>query len=622
MFSYLVSHLGIAVNFRVLDLHEVQCWSESTIVDSFLLTTFIPLIIMGTLVTFYYLSNFAHRFFIKTGSRRTLVFPYTYLADLAVVIKAFLVILLLVFPSASNLSLQIWHCKNFNSYEYHSGNVTKVSTGYLYSDFRIRCDEEMLQRMIPVFAGTMMISFSTIRYLAAFMIMVYPVGMPVGIGTMLFYHREFLKHGVFNAGFTAGVKVTSRCTDCRGNDTKFCKKCSVKSAEICHGLASLVGAYEQQFMYWECFELLRKVAMVGALAFFMPGTPFQLAFGCLFSVICMSAYAYCRPYRSVEIDHLMSSTQQATFMTFFVGILLCVEDENFKNPDFEKKSGYLLLCTTSYPFVLCLWYQLKRSKKEGILQLITLLLQRRDMRKLFQARMVKEFHYLLNTSESEVREEVVMEINDLDIGFEDDDARELVFAVHRDGETRVSRPVPRFSTGSQQGQSAWKRAPWDQQHPPCFYLHRQNLLSSRVRIEVICGSEIAASHIFTPDELQAAMDRSAENGTLSSALELDFHYASGEILTATMQLSTKPFASVRKQGDGVPMGVSQSEAIGELLRQRAGALSSGVSAQPERAVMLYAKANGRNAHHPLKSIVSTNIVTLGDTVITPYEETE
>jgi hypothetical protein len=621
MFSWFVSHLGIAVNFRVLDLHDVQCWSDSTIVDSFLLTTFIPLIIMGTLVTLYYLSNYAHRFFIKTGSRRRLVFPYTCLADLAVVIKAFLLILLLVFPSASNLSLQIWHCKDFNSYEYQDGNVTEVVTGYLHGDFRVRCDEEMLDKTIPVFAGAMEFSFRTIRYMAVLMIMVYPVGIPCLLCAMLFYHREFLKHGVYNTGFKAGVKITSRCMDCRGNDSKFCRKCSVKSAEICHGMASLVGAYEQQFMYWECFELLRKVAMVGALAFFMPGTPFQLAFGCLFSVICMSAYAYCRPYRSTEIDHLMSSTQQATFMTFFVGILLCVEDENFKNSAFETKSGYLLLFTTAYPFALSFWYQLQRSRKEGILQLVSLLLKRRDMRKLFQARMVKEFHYLLNT-EGEVRDEVIMEIDDLDIGFEDDDARELVFAVHRDGETRVSRPVSRFSAGSQQGQSPWKRATWDQQHPPCFYLHRQNLLSSRVRIEVICGSEIAAFHIFTPDELQAVMDRSAENGTLSSALELDFHFASGGILTATMKLSTKPFALVRKQGDGVPMGVSQSEAIGELLRQRAGALSNGISAQPERAVMLYAKVNRRNVHHPLKSIVSTNIVTLGDTVITPYEETE
>jgi hypothetical protein len=81
----------------------------------------------------------------------------------------------------------------------------------------------------------------------------------------------------------------------------------------------LTAGYKARFRYWECgFEYLRKVTVVGALVFFGPGTPTQLAAASMIALLSWQLVAVVRPHVWLGDQVLAQLSCALPFALFFL----------------------------------------------------------------------------------------------------------------------------------------------------------------------------------------------------------------------------------------------------------------------------------------------------------------
>ena len=96
----------------------------------------------------------------------------------------------------------------------------------------------------------------------------------------------------------------------------------------------LIGPYELRVYWFEVFECVRKVALVGLPVFFMPGTLEQLILGLLICFLSFGAYMLLSPYLEERHDHVSRLCQVQIFFALLAGIVLKAEPSESTTDNF------------------------------------------------------------------------------------------------------------------------------------------------------------------------------------------------------------------------------------------------------------------------------------------------
>jgi hypothetical protein len=148
---------------------------------------------------------------------------------------------------------------------------------YLRNDLSISCSSERYNTGVAI---------------AAFMILLYPFGIPALYWWQLFRHRDLIRY--------------------RSIDGK-----SGSIAAIAKRYGFLYKSYEPRFWYWESVEAIRRIVLTGVVSVLSPSSSTQSVAGMILALVYIGLYGQLKPYEDDKDDTLAFVGQYQIFWTFF-----------------------------------------------------------------------------------------------------------------------------------------------------------------------------------------------------------------------------------------------------------------------------------------------------------------
>lgn len=224
-------------------------------------------------------------------------------------------VIFLVYPSCSSTVFATFPCVGLDD-----------GTSFLRADPSIDCASPTHHVMVGY---------------AALMLLVYPIGTPLLYAFLMWRHRNLLMR-LSRAEVLANMRAETkrlRSIDADGDDTSLRMSWSRRSrislsetvqdvqdkvkTELPAFFGKLLGPYELRCFWFEIFECIRKVLLVGIPVFMPPGSGGQLVFGLIVCYISSCAYTAFQPFRTDSDDFLQ---QVAQFQIFFVLLSSIISD--------------------------------------------------------------------------------------------------------------------------------------------------------------------------------------------------------------------------------------------------------------------------------------------------------
>ena len=186
----------------------------------------------------------------------------------------FLVVSFAILPSVTTIIFQMFPCENIDP-----NNQDSMSDYYLIADYSIDCSSERYK-----FGTTF----------ASFMIIVYPIGIPVLYFIQLYRRRdEIMQSDNDRAGPSSDLVVY-----------KF-----------------LFQHYKSRFWYFELVETARRLLLTAVLSVTLPGSNMQLA-AAIFTICCFTILLkLLRPFKG-SLGDLVEMSQTQIFITFQVTLIV------------------------------------------------------------------------------------------------------------------------------------------------------------------------------------------------------------------------------------------------------------------------------------------------------------
>jgi hypothetical protein len=287
----------------------------------------IPIDLLPFGCVFPWLNNFLFDFILKTATPLALVLLLAFLSKVLrarsgsaegahVSLCAFLAdacsdlwffIIFLMYPSCSSMTFMF-----FMREEYEE-------PGEVYVDL-MRADRS-INRDEPVYQG--------FTAYALIMVAIYPIGVPALYGLMFHRARHQLlemrrieltgetdfalaKLGAESAATPEETdEMVRRAMEVHEENRRALAKLR---GELPTTLRKLTAGYELRTYWFEVFECVRKIGLIGLPIFFPVGSPAQLIFGLIICFLSYGAYCVCSPYIKDQDDFL---AQVAQFVIFF-----------------------------------------------------------------------------------------------------------------------------------------------------------------------------------------------------------------------------------------------------------------------------------------------------------------
>jgi len=206
--------------------------------------------------------------------------------------------ILIIYPNVSRVVLEMLNCKDLDG----SGERNQESSleSYLVADLTIDCtDEKYLFHLIFIFVPSLII---------------YPFGVPMGFFFLL-------------------------------NQAKL-------SVTWTKRLSFMFTTYKEEYWWFECYDLLRKLFVTGVIIFVMPGTIVQIAVACMMHCVGCMVHFYTYPYESSADNSLGSIALSQILLTTFLGLLLKVDAGGEQGADPAAGEFLIILLVGSNLFVL------------------------------------------------------------------------------------------------------------------------------------------------------------------------------------------------------------------------------------------------------------------------------
>ena len=217
-------------------------------------------------------------------------------------------IIFLVYPSCSSMTFMFFMRETYDQ------------PGEVYVDL-MRADRSIDRE------GTLYQGFTVY---AVVMLILYPIGVPLFYGLMFHVERRQLQEMrrielTRETDFAlAKLKAEAAATP-EETDVMVCKAVEAHEAtgkalaklrgELPTTLRKLTAGYELRMYWFEIFECVRKILLVGLPIFFPAGSPAQLIFGLIICFLSYGAYCVCAPYIKDEDDFLAQVAQVVIFFS-------------------------------------------------------------------------------------------------------------------------------------------------------------------------------------------------------------------------------------------------------------------------------------------------------------------
>ena len=154
---------------------------------------------------------------------------------------------------------------------------------YLRADYAILCDST---------------KHKSLQLYAAFMIAVYPVGIPLLYAVILFRNRDILKDG----------------------DRRICD-----TSPECQSTGDLWKPYKPSRFYYELVECARRVSLTGVIVFTFPNTAAQVATTIVLAFMFIIVFESADPYMSESDVWLARVGNTVVFLSLFLALLAKVD---------------------------------------------------------------------------------------------------------------------------------------------------------------------------------------------------------------------------------------------------------------------------------------------------------
>ena len=218
--------------------------------------------------------------------------------------KIVFIFLFIIYPGITQILFEIFICTNVEGIE------------YLTKDLRYQCYDETWTK------------WSIVSY---FGILIYPIGIPI-----LFYY-------VLKQNENSLFKEYNYCLDDDGK----------KPSNIKNRYGFLYSRYKEEVYYFESVEFLRKLILVGAIMFLMPGSIMQISIAFIVSIVFFILHIKLQPFKEDSDTHLQSITLFCSSVTLFSAIMLNAV-QNSKTESGYGKELFELLMPASNMLVLIL----------------------------------------------------------------------------------------------------------------------------------------------------------------------------------------------------------------------------------------------------------------------------
>jgi len=243
------------------------------------------------------------------------------------------VVLFLVYPSCSTAVFQAFMCDELDD-----------GSAYLRVDYSMQCYAENKGAYSEDYKGVM-------AY-ALLMSFVYPLGTPLLYTGILYANRDAIaKVDRLERGLMKCIK-SPKTEDATG---KLCEAVHQKIRQKnlgSGGLPRLTGGYEMRVYWFEVFECVRKICLIGLPIFVDPGSSAQLIVGLLVCFVSYGMYASYEPYIKDSDDWLAKVCQVSLFFSLVSSIALKMESDSS-----TEALGVLLVFTLMVPPVTAFLFE-------------------------------------------------------------------------------------------------------------------------------------------------------------------------------------------------------------------------------------------------------------------------
>ena len=242
-------------------------------------------------------------------------------------------VLFLVYPSCVSAIFQAFMC-----YELDDGSA------YLRVDYSVQCYAENKGAYSEEYKGVM-------AY-AILMSFVYPLGTPLLYVAVLYANRkkiakvDRLEQPLMK--FIGSPKTEEANGSFYQNVHQNIRDETLGSG----GLPKLTDGYEMKVYWFEVFECVRKICLIGLPIFVEPGSSAQLIVGLLVCFISYGMYASYEPYIKASDDWLAKVCQVSLFFSLVSSIALKVESDSS-----TEALSVLLLFTLAVPPVTAFLFE-------------------------------------------------------------------------------------------------------------------------------------------------------------------------------------------------------------------------------------------------------------------------
>jgi len=274
------------VNLDFVKISSVDCVLQDAVsyYNVLLVVTLIPLGVIAIMVPITWACFMVYRGITLHQARRD---------SLNMVISNALTLAFVLYTGISTRILQIFDCQEFDD-----------GTSWLRNDYSVQCYTARWNGFVVY---------------AAFMMLVYPLGLPVITFLVVYKNRKQLDNTVVREKYGFLYQDFKR---------------------------------EGFIKYWEGYYMLRKLLLTALVVYFGQGTIWQAAVACLISLAALLLHLTVLPFRDERVSQLEFASLLVIFLTFFFAVLIRTGDLTDDNRD---SIGILLIILEVALFVFTIF---------------------------------------------------------------------------------------------------------------------------------------------------------------------------------------------------------------------------------------------------------------------------
>jgi hypothetical protein len=263
-------------------LLSLGCLTQINFYQKLLITTLGSFVVAAALATTYGIVRLRNKVqAVATYTSQSMIVPARTSRLEKALAKHYLVFLamtFLIYSTVSTTVFQTFACDTID-------DSANTKTSYLRADYSIQC-------------GTA--KHTLYRVYAAFMVIIYPLGIPALYALLLWNNRHKLRSNT-----ETSVHMPNRHKDESLRSTRFLWK-----------------SYTHKMYYWEVIECMRRLLLTGAIVFIAPGTAAQAAIACVLAVVSLAVALYFQPHFDPHDGQIYTGGAMIIFLSMFLSLLM------------------------------------------------------------------------------------------------------------------------------------------------------------------------------------------------------------------------------------------------------------------------------------------------------------